>query len=66
MIAPLALHARHGAADFGVFPAGFQSCFGLIILVFSLEMELFTLCHCILEAFSCLFVCFFNVVGAHR
>lgn len=52
MIPPLALYARHGVAGVSVFPVGFQSCFVLITLVFSLEMEMFALCHCIVETFS--------------
>lgn len=46
----------HGATEFGVFQAGFQSCLGLVILtlfpflLFEMEMEI--LWHCMLEVYS--------------
>jgi hypothetical protein len=52
--------AGHGAVAFGVFPAGFWSCFSFIWSGFlppflPFEMRMFTLCHFILELCNFLF-----------
>lgn len=51
---------RHGKIEFGDCPAGFQSCFGPVLLnmfpFLSFARVIYILCHCMLEGRNCFLI----------